>query len=193
MGTWNSKPACQSWSVATGIGGTWQGDETLSIPRALRSHKVSRDSGYVTPSASRPLPTPRPVPGPASLGLKNAPGNVTFFLRRCDGRRWPRQFSCRPIQRLGTVTVPLNPEAGFLPPTQAGQNSSPFPASRALPSARGPGAPVPACLPPGPCLLLHVYSVRPSRTGHCPRCGHSPICQMGQGCAQTSWSSSFTP
>lgn len=144
-------------------------------------------------SQCHPLPPhPTPGPGPASLRLKKAPGNVTFFLRRCDGRRWPRRFSCWPIQRLGTVTVPLNPEAGFLPPIQAGQNSSPFPASRTLPSA-SPGAPEPARLSPGPCLLLHVYSVCPSRTGHCPWCGHSPICQMGWGCTQTPWSSSSTP
>lgn len=35
-------------------------------------------------------------------------------MRRCDGRRWPSQFSCRPSQRLGTVTAPSNPEACFL-------------------------------------------------------------------------------
>lgn len=83
--------------VGTGIWDTWQGDETVSIPSLLRSLKVRRGSGC---DSQRHPPPPNPTPAwPSQPGLKKAPGNVTFFLRRCEGRRWPRPFSCRPLQR----------------------------------------------------------------------------------------------
>lgn len=46
---------CGIWNL-----GHMAGDEATSIPSALRSLKVRRDSGCVTPSAARPLPTPLP-------------------------------------------------------------------------------------------------------------------------------------
>lgn len=46
--------------IDTGIWDAQGGDETMSIPSILRSLKVRRDMGCVTPSATHSLPTPHP-------------------------------------------------------------------------------------------------------------------------------------
>lgn len=53
----------------------------MSIPSVLRSLKVRRDSGCVTPRAACPSP-PDTLAWLSQPELKKAPGNVTFFLRR---------------------------------------------------------------------------------------------------------------
>lgn len=46
--------------IDTGIWVAQGSDETMSIPSILRSLKVRRDMGCVTPSATHSLPTPHP-------------------------------------------------------------------------------------------------------------------------------------
>lgn len=123
-----------------------------------------------------PLPSPRR--GPRQPGLKKAPGNVTFFLRRCDGRRWPRQFSCWPIQRSGMVTLPSNPEACFLP--ELDRIPAPFPADGAVPSASP--RPQPAQLPSqgsDGCCMTPVSAQARTRAVASAGSGVQELCRTG--------------
>lgn len=139
----------------------------MSIPSTLRSLKVRRDLGC----DSQHCP-PHARVWPRQPGLKKAPGNVTFFLRRCNGRRRPRDFSCWPIQRLGVVTVRSNATACLLP--WVDRILAPSLADGGLPSA-SPELPAPTVLPfphlqkgggqiPSSSLLISRTPVLPTRT-----------------------------